>query len=182
VCQRGVPEVAVDLFDDRVAAVGLVRDHGVGHARVGGGEERVEAPGVEEGVLSVFVARVEVGDPADHEPPGDLLGGLLRGERGEGNLGDLGAGNPCLGLFVVDGIGVLDGRPGIVTDRGDGGLDALVQADGDRDIGATTQDGVDDLGPLERGVGSHQRPHRGPGRQLLGALQRISDQSLRAPG
>ena len=50
--QGGVLQVGVDLLDDRVAAVGLVRGHGVGHLGVGGGEERVEAPGVEQGVLA----------------------------------------------------------------------------------------------------------------------------------
>jgi hypothetical protein len=42
--EGGVLQVGVDLFDDRVAAVGLVRGDGV---QIGGGEERVETPGVE---------------------------------------------------------------------------------------------------------------------------------------
>ena len=43
--QGGVLQVGVDLFDDRVAAVGLVGGHGVEGA---GGEEGVEPPGVEQ--------------------------------------------------------------------------------------------------------------------------------------
>jgi hypothetical protein len=45
--QRCVHQVGVDLFDDRVPAVGLIRGHGVGVLTVCGGEEGVEAPGVE---------------------------------------------------------------------------------------------------------------------------------------
>jgi len=37
----------VDLFDDGVTAVGFVRGDGVQVAAFGGGEERVEASGVE---------------------------------------------------------------------------------------------------------------------------------------
>jgi hypothetical protein len=58
----------VGLLDDRVMAVGLVCGHGVEHARVGGGEEGVEPPGVEQRALSV--RGVEVGDPTDDNRPG----------------------------------------------------------------------------------------------------------------
>ncbi len=37
--QCGVPQVGVDLFDDGVAVVGLVRVHRVHELAVGGGEE-----------------------------------------------------------------------------------------------------------------------------------------------
>ena len=40
----------MDLFDGRVTAVSLVRGHGVDRGWVGGGEEAVEAPGVEQSV------------------------------------------------------------------------------------------------------------------------------------
>lgn len=105
--QGGVFEVGVDLFDDRVTAVGLVGgDSGQG----AGGEERVEAPGVKQRGLPVAAAVVEVGDAAHHQPARDLLTGLLGTERGERDLGDLGARVPSAGGFVVDGVGVLDGR------------------------------------------------------------------------
>ena len=84
--QGGVFEVGVDLLDDRVAAVGLVGGDGV---EVGGGEERVETPGVEQGGLPVTLVRVEVGDAAHHQSARDLLGGLAGAERGEPDLGDL---------------------------------------------------------------------------------------------
>ena len=50
--QRGVLQVGVDLLDDGVMAVGLVGGDGVEDLGVGGGEERVEAPHVEQGVLA----------------------------------------------------------------------------------------------------------------------------------
>ena len=46
-CARAEFFRSVDLFDDRVAAVGLVGGHGVQGVGVGGGEERVEPPGLE---------------------------------------------------------------------------------------------------------------------------------------
>ena len=48
--QRGVFEVGVDLLDDRVPAVGFVGGDSV---EFGGGEEGVEAPGVEQGGLPI---------------------------------------------------------------------------------------------------------------------------------
>jgi hypothetical protein len=57
--QGGVLEVGVDRLDDRVTAVDLVGGDGVG---VGGGEERMEAPGVEQRDLPGVDALVEVGD------------------------------------------------------------------------------------------------------------------------
>src|SRR6185312_2378570 len=126
--QGGVLEVGVNLLDDRVAAVGLVGGDGVG---VGVGEERVEAPGVEQGLLAITGGGVEVGDAAHHQPAGDLLGGLAGAERGEGDLGDLSTRDPSAGVFVVDGVGVFDRSPGVVVDFGDGGLNVGVQAHGD---------------------------------------------------
>ncbi len=118
--QGGVLEVGVDLFDDRVPAVGLVGGDGV---QVAGGEERVETPGVEQGGLPVIAAVVEVGDATHHQPAANLLVGLLGAECGERDLGDLGTGDPSAGGLVVDRVGVFDGRPVIVTDGGDGGGD-----------------------------------------------------------
>ena len=130
---------------------------------VGGGEERVEAPGVEQGLLPVARCGVEVGDAAHHQPALDLLGGLAGAERGESDLGDLGAGDPLLGGFVVDGVGVLDRGPGVVVDVGDGGLDFRVQAHGDRHVGAAA-DRCGHAGmAVERRVHPHQRLARGLG-------------------
>lgn len=81
----------------------------------------MKTPGVEQGGLPVAAVVVEVGDASDHQPARDVLGGLAGAERGERDLGDLGARDPPLGSLVVDGVGVLDGRPRLVTDRGDGG-------------------------------------------------------------
>ena len=60
VCQGGVLQVGVDLFDDGVAAVGYVGCHGL---QAAGGEEGVVSPQVEQSVLAV---RIEFGDAADH--------------------------------------------------------------------------------------------------------------------
>jgi hypothetical protein len=65
-----------------------------GDAGVGGGEERVESPGVEQRGLAVAFGPglgVEVGDPAHDQAAGHLIGLLLRSERGERCLGDLSA-------------------------------------------------------------------------------------------
>jgi hypothetical protein len=64
---------AWDLFDDDVAALGLVRGHVIGHLGVGG-EEGVEAPRVEQGLLSVLAARARSGIRRDHQPAADLSG------------------------------------------------------------------------------------------------------------
>jgi hypothetical protein len=45
--------------------------------------------------------RVDVREPANHQPAGHLVGLLLR-ERGEVDLGDLGARQPTLDLLVED--------------------------------------------------------------------------------
>lgn len=47
---------------------------------VGGGEERVEAPGVEQGAL-IGGLDVEVGDAAHDQPPRYLLAVLTGGDR-----------------------------------------------------------------------------------------------------
>src|SRR3954462_12817543 len=86
--QGGGLEVGVDVFDDRVPPVGLVRGDGVAGVGVGGGEEGVEAPGVEQRLLAVALLRVQLRDAAHDQPAGDLLGLLLRDEGGERDLGD----------------------------------------------------------------------------------------------
>jgi hypothetical protein len=120
VSQGGALEVGVDLLDDRVPTMGLVRSHRVKQVGVGGGEEGVEPPHVEQGVLasSLVLLRVEVRDPADHEPAGHVVGLLLRSEGGERDLGDLGPRDPATGVLVVDRVGVLDGGPCVVAESG----------------------------------------------------------------
>ena len=63
--------------------------------------------------------------------------------------------------FVVDGVGVLDRGPGVLGDQGDRCFDVLVQADGDRDIGAGSDRGTDGGVAVEGGVGAHQGPQVG---------------------
>ena len=123
--QGGVLQVGVDLFDDRVPAVGLVRGHGVEDGGVGGGEERVEPPDVEQACPARRRGAARRGSPgsgarsAGPAPARPSLGG----ERGEADLGDLGAGDPAAGGLVEDGVGVLDRGPRILADAGDRGLD-----------------------------------------------------------
>ncbi len=102
--QGGILEVGVDLLDDRVSAVGFVRGDGVQGA---GREERVEPPRVEQGGLPGNGFGVEVRYPADDEAAQDLLTLLPRGERGEADLGDLGAGDPPSGWSSNTAFGYL---------------------------------------------------------------------------
>lgn len=79
-------ETSVDLLDDRVPAVGLVRGDGVQGA---GGEERVRPPSVDQGGLPRRYFGFEVGDAADHQATGDPVSLTPGRERGELDLGDL---------------------------------------------------------------------------------------------
>lgn len=99
-----------------MSAVGRIGRDGVEQVGVGGGEERVEPPLVEQGVLTGggVCFGVEVRDPAHHQPARQLLGLLLRGER-SGDLGDLRPGDPAPGVLVEDRVGVLDGSPGVLV-------------------------------------------------------------------
>lgn len=97
----------MDLLDDHMTAVCLVRCVGV---HLFGGcvvEERVVPPGVEKRRL-VDVLRVQIRDPADHEPSVDSFGLVPGTERGEGDLGNLGVGDPLPGVLVTDRVRVLD--------------------------------------------------------------------------
>src|SRR6476646_8688072 len=102
--QGGVFEIGVDLLDDRVPAVGLVRGNGVQSA---GGEERVEPPCVKQRGLAGNGFEVEVWDPTDHQPARDLLALAARGERNERDLRDLSTGNPPPRWFVEHRLRVL---------------------------------------------------------------------------
>ncbi len=83
------------------------------------------APQVEQGALpgGLVPFRVRVRDPAHDEQARDLVRRLLRGERGEGDLGDLGPGDPLPGGLVADRVGVLDRGPRALVDARDRGLD-----------------------------------------------------------
>ena len=112
-------EVGVDLFDDRVVAVGLVRCVGVEHVGGGGGEERVEAPDGERGVGALgdlgtrdpfpggrVQDRVRVGDRGSHVGV-DAVDGFLHGRvqaHGDRHIRAAGAGG-------VDHVGVIEGGP-----------------------------------------------------------------------
>jgi hypothetical protein len=98
----------------------------------GVGEYRVVAPGREQLALPGGCLGVEVFDPADDQPGGDGLA-LLGGERGIGDLGDLGVGDPAPQLVIPDRPRVLDRRPGVLADRSDRGLDRRVQLRRDRE-------------------------------------------------
>jgi len=63
---------------------------------------------------------VEAFHPADDQPPRDVLIGAFAGERGEGDFGDLGVGNPPLLDFLPDSVRIPDGDPGVVADAGNG--------------------------------------------------------------
>ncbi len=132
--QRGVFQVGVDLLDDRVPAVGFVRCDRVEDCRVGGGEERVEAPHVEQAVLTRSAVRLggQVRDSAYHQPAGYLFGLRACRERGKRNLSNLSLGDPAAGGLVEDGVGVLDRGPRLVGNRRDRVRDGLVHPDRDR--------------------------------------------------
>jgi len=66
---------------------------------------------------------LEVRDPAHDQPTGHLIGCGLGGECGEGDLGDLGPGDPLPGGLVEDCVGVLDRGPRGFTDARDRSLD-----------------------------------------------------------
>ena len=83
----GVLQVGVDLLDDRVMAVGLVRGDGVedrGSAVVKNAWKRQVSNSVSCPVRAVCLG-VEVGNPAHDQPAGHLLGLRLGLERGEGD-------------------------------------------------------------------------------------------------
>ncbi|OLT34758.1 hypothetical protein BJF84_17150 [Rhodococcus sp. CUA-806] len=134
--EGGVLQFGVDLFDDRVPAMDPICIDGVDFGRIGGGEERVESPHVEQLPLALILLRSLVRDPPHDQPAWNVVGLLLGGERGERYLGDLGDRDPLLGGVVVDRVGVADGRPCVVGDGGDRSSDDGVEAGGDRDVRA----------------------------------------------
>jgi hypothetical protein len=97
--ERAALQIGVDLFDDRVTTVGLVRRDGVRYVLRSGGEDRVMPVGVEQRRL-LHLVRVQVRDAPDHEPALDSICLLPRAERGERHVGDLGFGDPPPGLVA----------------------------------------------------------------------------------
>jgi len=73
VVDGGNEALGVGVLDDRVTAVGLVGGDGVGLGGLGGGEERVEPPGLEQRPLPVAGLGGQVGDETHDQPPGDLV-------------------------------------------------------------------------------------------------------------
>jgi hypothetical protein len=66
----------------------------VSRSRRGGGEERVEAPGVEQRVLPGGLLGIQVRDAAHDQAAGDLLAFFFEENAVIGDLGDLGPGDP----------------------------------------------------------------------------------------
>lgn len=95
----------------------------------------VEPPHVEQSALPRVGFRVQVRDAAHDKPAGYPFGFLPGAERGEGDLGELGAVDPPAGLLVEHRVGVLDRLPGIPADGRDRGLDLGVQPHRHRRIG-----------------------------------------------
>ena len=117
--ERPIAPVGEDLLHDGVVAVLVL---GLDQLERGVGEDGVVAEDGEQLVLARGGLLVQVADPADDQPGGDRLP-LLRGERRVRRLGDLGVGDPGAQLVIPDRPGILDGRPGVLGDGRDRGLD-----------------------------------------------------------
>lgn len=82
-------------------------------------------------------------------------------EGGVRRLDYLGVRDPALALFVPDRLGVLDRRPGVLIDTGDGGLDGSVHPHRDGEPRARCPAGVHDIGTTERRVRAHHQQATG---------------------
>jgi hypothetical protein len=109
-------------------SVDLVGSQGVGRGRLGGGEERVEPPYINQTVMPgrAMGFGVEVGNASHDQPAGHLISFGLSGERGERYLGNLGPRYPLTRGVVEHGVGVLERGTGLVVDAGDRGVHPLV--------------------------------------------------------
>ena len=151
--QRAVLEIGIDLFDDRMLAMGLTGRDGV---QVACREERVKAVRVEEGRLFLVRFMVQFGDPSHDQAAFDAFGFLAGTERGEGGFGDLGGRNPGAGVLVSDRVGVVDRGPLVGGDRGDRALDSGVHPRGDRDFRPSAMLGGDDSVAIERAISAQR--------------------------
>jgi hypothetical protein len=109
--ERCGDQIGVDLLDDGVSAVlgfGL-HEH---ERRVG--EHCVVPVGRKKLALAGDLGRVVAADPAHDQSGSDLMPGAR--ERGVDGFGDLRVGDPPRGVFVEDGLRVLDVDPLVVAD------------------------------------------------------------------
>ena len=170
---RAVLEVGDDLLHD---GVGPVRGLGGEHRQGGVGEHRVVAV---DGEQLALVRGVQVGHAAHDQPGGDVLGLAPGGEGGVGDFGDLGVGDPPLLVFVVDGVGVVDGGPRVGVDGRDRRPDSRVLAGGDREPRAGPGGRGDHLVAVERRVRPQDAHPGGAGGR--GGDQRVGHEPGRAP-
>ena len=150
-----ISEVGDDLLHDRVPAVRRLRRQ---HRQV-----RVRQHGVVpvDGEQRVLVGRVDVGDAPHDQPHCNLLVLGSAAERGELDLRDFGLRNLTLLIFVVDGVGVRDRRPGGSGNSLDRTADRGKQPGGDGEPGPVSEYGCDDVGLV---VGRVHPRDQGPGR------------------
>ena len=151
--QRRVFQIGADLLDDRVATVCLISGDGVQGA---GGEERVEPEWGEEGSLPVGGILVQLGNAAHDQRAHDLVGLLLRGERGEGHIVDFRGGHPPARFFVPDRVRVFDRRPRGLIDRLHCPFDVGVHTCRDRYVRVGPDGSSHDGVGLERRIGPQQ--------------------------
>ena len=169
--QRGVFPVGVDLFDDCALAVDLVRGHGVEGC---GGEEGVEPVRVEQGRVGK-VLLVQFRDSPHREAPGDVVFLRSGGECGEGDLVDLGFGDPGIGAVVEDRVGVVDRRPGGLGNHRDRAFDGGVLPRGDRYVSTGKQGHVHCRKAVVGAIGPQQHRCRVDAGQSGDGLQRVGD-------
>ena len=171
-------QVGDDLLDDRVVAVvGL----GLEHGQWGVGEHAVVAVLGEQLALSVRDGLgVEPFDPAHDQPAVDVLALASGGERGEGDLGDLGVGDEPLLVVVPDGVRVLDRGPCRLGNARDRCGDSGIHPGGDREPGATAAGRGDNVVGVVRAV-SADGDQPAAATRLRGD-QGVGDQPGGAPG
>lgn len=82
--QRAGLQIRIDLFNDRTLSMNLIGRDGV---QVTGGEHRMKPAQIKQTRL-IDILFVQLRDAAHHQAAGNLLGLLLRAERGKRYLGD----------------------------------------------------------------------------------------------
>jgi hypothetical protein len=175
--EGGVLQVGVDVLDDGVAAVGLVGGDGV---QVGGGEECVEPPRLEQRRLSVASAGVQVGMRRTTRRPWTCSAGFLEENAVKPISATCALETHVPVVSIVDRLGVADRGPVVVADRGDGPFDHGIHAHGHRDVRAGLDRGADQGAGVERRV----RPHQDVSPGQVGAADRgqgVADQPGHSP-